>query len=416
MAKILIQIGAHICTAPRPQKEADALASAGHDVTVAGVWNDPRLIERDKHLIQDKNWRFIPVVDFSCANFVSNFKERGLRNISQKLYQTLDVFTPQLLGYGAAAHKRFALQEASDLTIVHSESGLWLAGELLKRGLKVGVDFEDWFSEDLTISARKARPVKKLKELERYVGQNSKYCLCTSKAMAKALSEAYQIQEPTVIYNTFPLKDRDSLDGRSLDRKNIQIPSIHWFSHTIGLGRGLELFFEALAELEPIAEVHLRGNYPEHLRQKLEALIPGRWRDYIHIHDLVPNDELLSRISEHDIGLALESKDIPSRDLTVTNKLFQYLLAGLAVVATDTAGQKEVLETCSEAVSFVRSGSASELALILKDLLYNQDKLRAAKAASLKAAKEHYHFERQALLLSELAHKCITEKETMGRM
>jgi hypothetical protein len=38
MAKILILIGAHLCTAPRPQKEAETLANAGHDVTVRGFW------------------------------------------------------------------------------------------------------------------------------------------------------------------------------------------------------------------------------------------------------------------------------------------------------------------------------------------------------------------------------------------
>lgn len=32
MAKILILITAHLCTAPRPQKEAEALTNVGHEV------------------------------------------------------------------------------------------------------------------------------------------------------------------------------------------------------------------------------------------------------------------------------------------------------------------------------------------------------------------------------------------------
>ena len=44
MAKILITIGGHLCMAPRPQKEAEALASAGFDVTVRGFWFDPELV------------------------------------------------------------------------------------------------------------------------------------------------------------------------------------------------------------------------------------------------------------------------------------------------------------------------------------------------------------------------------------
>jgi hypothetical protein len=48
MAKILILIGGHLCNAPRPQKEADTLAQAGHDVTVAGFWFDPEFVKRDR--------------------------------------------------------------------------------------------------------------------------------------------------------------------------------------------------------------------------------------------------------------------------------------------------------------------------------------------------------------------------------
>jgi len=51
MAKILILIGGHLCTAPRPQKEAETLAAAGYDVTVRGFWFDPELMERDRSLM-----------------------------------------------------------------------------------------------------------------------------------------------------------------------------------------------------------------------------------------------------------------------------------------------------------------------------------------------------------------------------
>ena len=34
MSKILILIGSHLCNATRPQKEAETLSFAGHDVTV----------------------------------------------------------------------------------------------------------------------------------------------------------------------------------------------------------------------------------------------------------------------------------------------------------------------------------------------------------------------------------------------
>ncbi|WP_143467532.1 glycosyltransferase family 1 protein [Leptolyngbya ohadii] len=69
MAKILILTGAHLCTAPRPQKEADSLSAAGHEVIVRGIWFDPVLVDRDRHLMhqnimRQKPWKFLPVLDF----------------------------------------------------------------------------------------------------------------------------------------------------------------------------------------------------------------------------------------------------------------------------------------------------------------------------------------------------------------
>ena len=48
MKEILVLIGAHICTAPRPQKEAETLADPGYQVTVMGLWSEPELIQRDR--------------------------------------------------------------------------------------------------------------------------------------------------------------------------------------------------------------------------------------------------------------------------------------------------------------------------------------------------------------------------------
>ena len=45
------RVGAHLCTAPSPQKEAETFANAGHDVTIGGFWFDPDLVERDRLFI-----------------------------------------------------------------------------------------------------------------------------------------------------------------------------------------------------------------------------------------------------------------------------------------------------------------------------------------------------------------------------
>ena len=141
MTKILILISGHLCNAPRPQKEAQTLANAGYDVTVRGFWFDPELVKRDRLLIANKKWRFEPILDFQPTHHFKNWTVRLQGRIAKERFQRFGTFSPYLLGYGAKAMLNAARKARADLTIVHSEAGLWVGNQLLNEGLRVGVDF-----------------------------------------------------------------------------------------------------------------------------------------------------------------------------------------------------------------------------------------------------------------------------------
>lgn len=407
MARILILIGGHLCTAPRPQKEADTLAAAGHEVMVAGIWFDRELVNRDEMLLADKSWAFYPVLNFQPGTS-HRFGVRLQAKLARQLFRHLRIKTPALLGYGARRLLRFAQLWQADLTIIHSEAGLWVGQQLLKQGHAVGVDFEDWFSQDLLPSARQQRPIDWIAELEAHLLQHCRYRLTTSQAMARAMAAYYRVTPPTVMYNVFPNLSHPTGDQPTAlptspsPRESATLGDVrlHWFSQTIGPGRGLELLFKALSHLSIQVEVHLRGYCAPATQTWLAEQIPLGWAAHVHIHPTVPNHELPARIAENDIGLALEQTDPPSRNLTVTNKLFQYLQAGLAVIATDTAGQREVFQQFPEIGHLVEGGSAIAIATAIEDLACNAPKLQATKAAARQAAATQFcwELERQKLL------------------
>ena len=146
-------------------------------------------------------------------------------------------------------------------------------------------------------------------------------------------------------------------------------------------------------------EIHLRGKPVAGFHEWLAEQTSARWRDRIFIHDLVSNEELLSRIAEHDIGFAGEMKYCRNRDLTVTNKLLYYLLAGLAVVASDTVGQQEIASQAPEAILLYRSGNASDLAERINTLLEYPEILEHAKRDALRAAEQRFCWEHQEPML-----------------
>jgi len=412
--KVVLLTGNPLCHNPRVVKEAEALAAAGHEVEVLGSGVSEEYRERDAKLARGKKWKFTGLMagQSGCGKFM----QRTKRFMGNQAHRLLGRENRWQLGPVAEALLKEGRKRRAELYIAHSEAGMWAAEQLRREGKRVGVDMEDWFSEDLLPKARKGRPIQLLKTLEKDLLCHGSYSSCTSEAMAEALVKEYGCRRPTVIRNVFPIKDREGLDGKWKDRPGMakwterndptaerpeEAPvSIHWFSQTVGPGRGLEILFQALEGMEGSWELHLRGNLKGY-ESWLEKVCPTSVRQRMLVHGLVGNEELLSRIAEHDIGYAGELKDPPSRDLTITNKLFQFLQAGLAVVASEMAGQKEAAREADGGISLFSPERVEELKACLKELFSDPKKLSSQREKAWAAgSKLIWEVESRRLLAS----------------
>lgn len=387
MARINIYIGRHVCTAPRAIKEADALGAAGHDVCVCGLWSDPRLVARDRALLRTRAWRFVPFADCrpeTSGGYWRWWRLRMASRLAREWFSRTGRVTPDLFGYGTRSLANHARRHVAELAIFHSEGGLWAAAQLRRRGRRVGVDFEDWFSRDLPACARRHRPIAALSDLEAAALRTDTYVLAASEAVSAGFAAAFGRRAAAVVYNLFPpepaapVLERDRIDPAKC--------SFHWFSQTIGEGRGLECLFDALGQVRGSWELHLRADDPHGFLQYLVGRLPPSLQPQVHLHPTVTNAHLAARIAQHDVGLALEPASSPNNDLTVSNKLFQYLQAGLAVAASDTTGHREVLGQIAGNDMLFPIGDASALARLLDRYLSD----RSALAHARRIAHEGY--------------------------
>jgi glycosyltransferase involved in cell wall biosynthesis len=413
MTNIVILTGSHLSHNPRAFKEATALAEAGYDVEVLGAWTDGELAAQDRILLRSCRFRFTPVIDFTTASLSVELRRAACQarvKAGHVAFRFAGLQNKWQLGRSVAALGRACRTRKADLFIAHSEPALAVAEDLMKAGHRVGVDMEDWFSEDLLPEASGSRPLRLLKRLEQDLLRHGAHAASTSRAMSRALAEEYECRAPVTVYNAFPWEDRNGLDGQRKDRRreggNI---SLHWYSQTLGPGRGLEDLFAALGAIDANVEIHLRGKPTSNFRDWLSRSIPKSSASRIFVHDLVPPNELLSRIAEHDIGFAGEMNFCRSRELTVTNKILHYLLAGLAVVASDTTGQREVAAQTGGAVLLYPSGDARALAARLNSLLRSPNELQRAKAAALTAAQDVFCWERQKMRLVESVGRALRD-------
>ncbi len=401
-ARVSLLTGSHLCHNPRAIKEAAALTNAGYEVVVLGAWTSAALKERDQKLMLRSAFTFVPVIDATLNSVgarLHHWVRRARGRFANLAFQERGIESRYQLGPAIGRLLSAARRTRADLFIAHSEAGLYVAGELASRGALVAVDMEDWFSEDLLPAARRARPVRWLHQLERALLTGAPYTSCPSAAMSQVLRDEYGCSAPVVLYNAFPWKEREELDGVAKDREQRSRPSIHWYSQTLGEGRGVEDLLASLPYIQADAEIHLRGMPTTGFESWLRDRVPVGWKDRVFVLPLVSNDSLLSRIAEHDIGFAGERSDVRSRDLTVTNKILHYMLGGLAVVASDTSGQREVAERAAGAVHLYPNGNAEVLASKLNMLLSSPRSLSISKDASLRAAHETFCWEKQEPVL-----------------
>jgi len=178
-------------------------------------------------------------------------------------------------------------------------------------------------------------------------------------------------------------------------------PGARGISATIGPGRGLEDVFGALPRVGSRVALHLYGGVANGQEGWLERhLARVRERTEVVVHPLQPANAMLAALAHHQIGLSLDGGDCLNRSLTVGNKFFLYLQAGLACIATDTAGHRSVFPPEARYGGTYRSGDVAQLASVV-EALANPSALAAAQRAAWIAGRTTYVWDREKPLFLE---------------
>jgi glycosyltransferase involved in cell wall biosynthesis len=385
-----------LVTAPRVVKEANVYAHASHRVIVYSLWYDAQLLEKDRKLLHESVCYKAGVDLLNYGGFISKYI-RVKRKLARLFVKLTGVSSVTALGYDFTSYLEKLLVEDADLYIGHEEMSMALCRALIKKGKNVAFDFEDWHSKDLLPKDRLYRPINLLENLEYFLLTKATYTYTTSNALATAMATVYGATSPKVVYNSFLSSEREDIDQLSKDRHNKSKPSLYWFSQVISEGRGLELLCESLQFTTTPLDLHLRGRISEPYHNTLKTLLPSHVS--LFIHEVVPAQELISRIAEHDIGIAFEETTPESRDYTITNKVFHYLQAGIAILATNSQGQAEIKALAPDAVCLI-DRDPQHIATTIELLLNKPQKLKDMKTASWQAGQEVFAFENEALKLN----------------
>ena len=152
-------------------------------------------------------------------------------------------------------------------------------------------------------------------------------------------------------------------------------------------GRGLEGLIDAVSGLDGV-ELTLRG--PGDLAGPLQQRITKLGASNVRIVPPVPMANLVQALHGYDVGVISYLPAGMNFQYCSPNKLFEYMMAGLAVVCSDLPVLREVVMS-SECGLLYEPGNAESLAAALHELVANPYALVTYKGNAWRTARERYN-------------------------
>ena len=239
--------------------------------------------------------------------------------------------------------------------------------------------------------------------LERSLIRRASAVITVSDAVADELVTRYGIARPTPILNTPHYRDlsggstylRQRL-GLSDDRRLIL------YQGGVQPERGLVELVQSLALLpEDHVLIFLGfnlGNYQETIRREIDRL---RLQPRVYLLEALPREQLLEATASADVGIQLLAGLNLNHRLTLPNKLFEYMMAGLPFISTDWPEVGRVVRQTGAGVA-IASITPEAIAAGIRQVLTDPVKYAAMRQAGLAAARAEFNWERQAAKLLRL--------------
>ena len=225
--------------------------------------------------------------------------------------------------------------------------------------------------------------------------------------VAGELARRYGIPRPVVVRN-LP-SARPPVEGESPLRAALALDArarVALYLGGLQAGRGLEPLIDAAGRLEPDHALVLMGpGHPDYIARLRDRAAAGGVADRVVFAPPVPTDAVVRWASGADLGLALIQNVSLSYFLSLPNKLFEYVAAGLPVVASDFPEMRRVVEDHGLG-AVCRPDDPVAIARAIAWALDDPDRHARLRAAARAAAGE-LSWERESAVLVELVDRLV---------
>ena len=221
-----------------------------------------------------------------------------------------------------------------------------------------------------------------LNRIERRLARRADAVVTVSEPIADELRRRLGV-DPIVVANAPELDEREPTEVPAAPLRAI-------YQGAFGTGRPLEDLLEAVRRAP---SVHVTLRVSRSTPATLQPELPDDLFERIDVRDAVRPDEVVSALHGHHVGLLFDRPLTLNAELSAPNKLFEYLMAGLAIVAPRLPGLRWIED--EELGVLFEPGSAQSFADALERLAADHERLATLRANARRAAVERYNAEAQ---------------------
>ena len=229
--------------------------------------------------------------------------------------------------------------------------------------------------------------------------------IVTSPLHMREINKLYHSQEITLVRNIPKYRKVQKNDRLKQYLHLSPNTRIALFQGYITINRGLEALVDAAPFLMKDVVITIKGmtkgNGPD--LDHLEALIAKKGvADRIKLVPFVPYEEMLDWVASADIGLVIYQPDFSLNVKTLLpNKLFEYLMAGLPVLTSNTEAVADIVKSY-EVGQVLTSTEPEAIGTAINAMLADQTALYRMSQNAFEAVKNDLNWKKESLQLISL--------------
>jgi glycosyltransferase involved in cell wall biosynthesis len=318
------------------------------------------------------------------------FRRKILTGIGRALFALLGIASEPVFGDRTQGLAKFLSTCPADLYIAHNVDTLPAVARVLRK-FRAAIVFDCMEFYSGMGDGQSPLESKAVKRIESVLLPQCALVLASSDLLAIALSDTYGISTPLASYNVPPVELELPQKPMHADGLNL-----YWRNSVIGFGqRGLEDAIQALALLPSDVRLFLQGRLPPGNERDLNRLVETlKVADRVTILPPYAAGDAVLQAADFDIGLCLERSGPRNHDLTVSNKMFDYHMAGLAVVTSNLPSLAAIIDRSHGGLAY-EAGNVSSLAEVILRLRSAPSLLRELQDNARRFALERANLEQE---------------------